>query len=236
MPDAALITGGSQRIGRSISLELAGLGYDIALHYNLSHKEAIKTRSDIQQLGVKCEIFKSDLSKTSGTSALISKAIKKFPNLNMLVNNASIFEEIRFLDVSEKDFDTDFNINFKAPFFLSQNFAKNVSRGMIINMLDARISKIHNAHFVYNLSKKSLHQFTLMLARELGPKIRVNAICPGPILPASGDDGKKLKKIASKTPLKKTGDTSYINHAVRYLITNKFITGEVLFVDGGQHL
>ena len=103
-------------------------------------------------------------------------------------------------------------------------------------MLDARISKIHNAHFVYNLSKKSLHQLTLMLAKELGPEIRVNAICPGPILPAAGDDGKKLRKIAKNTPLRKIGDTSYINHAVKYLITNKFITGEVLFVDGGQHI
>ncbi|MGI9534985.1 MAG: SDR family oxidoreductase [Thermodesulfobacteriota bacterium] len=236
MLNTALITGGSKRIGRSVSLELAGLGYDIALHYNLSFKEAVKTKSEIQKLGVKCELFKSDLSKISGSSALIKKVVTKFPNLNILVNNASIFEEIRFLDVTEKHFDLDFNINFKSPFFLSQNFAKNVSGGMIINMLDARISKIHNAHFVYNLSKKSLHQLTLMLARELGPEIRVNAICPGPILPATGDDGKKLMKIAAKTPLKKIGDTSYINHAVRYLITNKFITGEVLFVDGGQHI
>ena len=236
MPSTALITGGSQRIGRSVSLELAGMGYDIALHYNLSYKEAVKTKTDIQKLGVKCEIFKSNLSNTSGASALIKKVVKKFPDLNILVNNASIFEEIRFLEVTEKQFDLDFNINFKAPFFLSQHFAKNIKSGMIINMLDARISKVHNAHFVYNLSKKSLHQLTLMLARELGPEIRVNAICPGPILPAPGDDGKELKKIAAKTPLKKVGDTSYINAAVRYLITNHFITGEVLFVDGGQHL
>ena len=236
MSDAALITGGSKRIGRSVALELAGLGYDIALHYNLSYKHAVKTRDEIRKLGVKCEIFKFDLSKAPSAPALIKKVINKFPGLKILVNNASIFEEIRFLDVKEKDFDRDFNINFKTPFFLSQHFAKNISAGMIINMIDARISKIHNAHFVYNLSKKSLHQLTLMMAKELGPKIRVNAICPGPILPAPGDNGKKLKRIAAKTPLKKVGDTSYINEAVRYLITNNFVTGEVLFVDGGQHL
>ena len=108
MPNAALITGGSKRIGRSVSLELAGLGYDIALHYNLSYKEAVKTKSEIQKLGVKCEIFKSDLSKTSGAQALIKKVVKKFPKLSILVNNASIFEEIRFLDVNEKQFDLDF--------------------------------------------------------------------------------------------------------------------------------
>jgi len=236
MPNAALITGGSKRIGRSISIELAGLGYDIALHYNLSHNEAVKTKKEIQKLGARCEVFKSDLSKNSGVTSLIKRVLKKFPNLSILINNASIFEEISFHDVTEKDFDNEFNINFKSPFFLSQHFSKNISDGMIINMLDARISKIHNAHFVYNLSKKSLHSLTLMLAKELGPNIRVNAICPGPILPAAGEDGKKLKKIALKTPLKKVGDTSYINDAVRYLVTNTYITGEVLFVDGGQHL
>ena len=236
MSKSALITGGSKRIGRSVSLELAGLGYNIALHYNLSYKEALSTRSDIRKLGVRCEIFKSDLSKTSGASVLIKNVVKKFPDLNLLVNNASIFEEIGFFDVTENQLDRDFNINFKSPFFLSQEFAKNITGGMIINMLDARISKVHNAHFVYNLSKKSLHNLTLMLARELGPGIRVNAICPGPILPAEGDDQRKLKKISAKTPLRKIGNTSYINAAVRYLIENKFVTGEVLFVDGGQHL
>ena len=236
MPKTALITGGARRIGRSVSLELAGLGYDIALHYNLSRNEAVKTRNDIQKLGVRCEIFKADLTKKSGVSSLIEKVLKKFPGLNVLVNNASIFEEIRFADVTERDFDNDFKINFKAPFFLSQHFSRNVSSGVIINMLDSRISKIHNAHFVYNLSKKSLYHLTLMLAKELGPEIRVNAICPGPILPESGDDGRKLKRIAANTPLKKVGDTSYINDAVRYLITTEYITGEVLFVDGGQHL
>lgn len=217
-------------------MELAGMGYDVAIHYNLSSEEADRTKLDIQKLGVKCEIFKADLSDPSASSALISKVITKFPGLKILINNASIFREIRFADVTEKSFDADFNINFKSPFFLSQNFAKNISSGMIINMLDSRISKVHNAHFVYNLSKKLLHQLTLMLAKELAPKIRVNAICPGPIMPAQGDDMKKLKKIALKTPLKKVGNTSYINQAVRYLITNEFITGETMFIDGGQHL
>ena len=236
MPNAALITGGSKRIGRSISIELAGLGYDIALHYNLSYREAVETKKEIQKLGVRCELFKSDLSKNSGVKSLIKRVLTKFPDLSILINNASIFEEISFHDVREKDFDNDFNINFKAPFFLSQYFSKNISKGMIINLLDARISKIHNAHFVYNISKKSLYFLTLMLAKELGPNIRVNAICPGPILPAAGDDGKNLKKIALKTPLKRVGNTSYINDAVRYLVTNTYTTGEVLFIDGGQHL
>lgn len=236
MSSAALITGGAKRIGRSISIELARMGYDIAIHCNSSYKEAADTKSEVEKLNVKCEIFRSDLSEFSGTSSLINEVVARFPDLNVLINNASTFREIRFADITEQNFKADFNINFKAPFFLCQNFAKNISSGLIINMLDSRISKVHNAHFVYNLSKKSLHQLTLMLAKELGPQIRVNAICPGPILPESGDDPKKLREIASKIPLEKIGDTSYINQAVRYLITNEFTTGEILFVDGGQHL
>jgi len=236
MHNTALITGGSSRIGRSIALTLAELGFDIAIHYNRSEKDALETKKMIGEPEIKCEIFKSDLSRPSGASILIKKVIKKMPGLCLLVNNASIFEEIRFEDVTEKDFDNEFNINLKSPFFLSQHFAKNVSGGMIINLLDARVSKIHTAHFVYNLTKKSLMHLTLMLAKELGPEIRVNAICPGPIIPAAGEDMKQLKKIAAKTPLKIIGDTSYINSGIKYLVQNKFITGETLFIDGGQHI
>ncbi len=236
MSNTAIITGGSKRIGRSIALTLAELGYDIALHYNRSRKDALNTQAKIRDFGVKCEIFKADLSDPSQASGLIKDVKKKMPGLELLVNNASVFKEKRFLDVKEKDFDNEFNINFKSPFFLSQQFAKNVSGGMIINLLDARVSKVHTAHFVYNLTKNSLMHLTLMLAKELGPEIRVNAICPGPVLPASGENIRQLKKIAAKTPLKKIGDTSYINSGVRYLVENKFITGEMLFIDGGQHL
>lgn len=236
MSNTAIITGGSKRIGRSIALTLAELGYDIALHYNRSRKDALNTQAKIRDFGVKCEIFKADLSDPSQASGLIKDVNKKMPGLELLVNNASVFKEKRFLDVKEKDFDNEFNINFKSPFFLSQQFARNVSGGMIINLLDARVSKVHTAHFVYNLTKNSLMHLTLMLAKELGPEIRVNAICPGPVLPAAGENIRQLKKIAAKTPLKKIGDTSYINSGVKYLVDNKFITGEMLFIDGGQHL
>ena len=236
MSDLALITGGSKRIGISMTLTLAGMGYDIALHYNKSRKDALAARKQIREKGVECEIFKADLADPSHAAGLIKEINKSMKGLSMLVNNAAVFYEKPFLDVKEKDFDREFNINFKSPFFLSKHFAETVSGGMIINLLDSRVSKVHTAHFVYNLTKNALMHLTLMLAKELGPKIRVNAICPGPILPADGEDMALLRKIASKTPLKKTGDTVYIDSALKYLVENKFITGEMLFVDGGQHL
>ena len=236
MSKTAIITGGSKRIGRSIALTLADMGFDIALHYKSSRKDALEAQGMIRKKGVRCEIFKSDLSDPSQSLALIKNVRKKMKGLNLLVNNASIFKEKPFLDVKEKDFDTEFNINFKSPFFLSQQFAKIVKSGIIINLLDSRVTKVHTAHFVYNLTKNSLMHLTKMLAKELGPEIRVNAICPGPILPGPGENLSQLKKIAAKTPLKKIGDTSYINSGVRHLVENKFITGEMLFIDGGQHL
>lgn len=236
MSKTALVTGGAKRIGRSVSVEIARMGYDVAIHYNSSHKEAAEAKSEVEKLGVKCKLFRHDLSKAPGASSLMDEVTAEFPDLSVLVNNASTFREIRFAEVTEQSFNADLNVNFRSPFFLCQSFAKNVSRGLIINMLDSRISKVHNAHFVYNLSKKSLHHLTLMLAKELAPDIRVNAVCPGPILPAPGEDLNRLKEIASKIPLGEIGDTSYINQAVRYLITSEFTTGEVLFVDGGQHL
>ena len=230
MSNTAIITGGSKRIGKSIALTLADMGYNIALHYNRSRKDALALKKILIKKGVDCEIFKADLANPSEARVLIKDINRKMKGISLLVNNASVFYEKSFINVKEKDFDTEFNINFKSPFFLSQQFAKQVSEGMIINLLDARVSKVHTAHFVYNLTKNSLMHFTLMLAKELGPEIRVNAICPGPILPADGESITQLKKIAAKTPLKKIGDTSYINSGVRYLVENKFITGEMLYI------
>ena len=236
MSEAALITGSSKRIGKSIALCLARCGYDIALHYNSSRKDAVATRKEIIKSGVTCELFRADLSRPSNCATLLDRVYKKCPHLSLLVNNASVFEQVSFGEVNLNSFDREFNINFKSPFFLTQAFASKVKKGNVINLLDARITKVHTGHFVYNLTKKALEHFTLMAAKELGPGIRVNAICPGPILPSSAEGAKALRKIALKTPLKKAGDTGYINSAVKYLLESKYVTGEILFIDGGQHL
>ncbi|MEE8135850.1 MAG: SDR family oxidoreductase, partial [Thermodesulfobacteriota bacterium] len=117
-----------------------------------------------------------------------------------------------------------------------QDFSKGNNAELIINMLDMRINKIETEHFTYNLTKKALRDFTLMAAKALGPKIRVNGICPGPILPPPDKDIKYLEQIAKDTPLEKPGNPDYIITAVKYLLDNSFVTGQCLFVDGGQHL
>ncbi len=236
MSKAALITGGGKRLGKAISLSLAERGYDIAIHYNHSDKEAKETADLIREKGRKCEIFQSNLSDISQVRSLIPTVFEVFPQCSILVNSASIFENIGFNDVTEEIFERDFNTNFKAPFFLSQDFSKGDDAELIINMLDMRINKIETEHFTYNLTKKALRDFTLMAAKALGPKIRVNGICPGPILPPPDKDIKYLEQIAKNTPLEKPGNPDYIITAVKYLLDNSFVTGQCLFVDGGQHL
>jgi len=236
MNKAALITGGGKRLGQTISLSLAERGYDIAVHYNSSEKEANETAELIKEKGRRAGVFQANLSDINQVRALIPRVFEVFPECSVLVNSASIFENVGFNDVTENIYDRDFTTNFKAPFFLTQDFSKRESSEIIINMLDMRVNKIETEHFSYNLTKKALRDFTLMAAKELGPKIRVNGICPGPILPPPDKDIGYLEKIAKNTPLKKPGSPDYIIKAVNYILDNDFVTGQCLFVDGGQHL
>ncbi len=187
MKKAALITGAGGRLGRAMALALAGMGYDIALHYNSSEKGAGKTAEEIKTAGKKCEIFKADLSEIKNIKTLTERVFRAFPYCSLLINNASIFEDRDFMKVTEESFDREFTLNFKAPFFLSQEFSRRKSAEIIVNMLDTRVSRIEPDHFVYSLSKRALRDFTLMAAKALGPGIRVNGICPGPILPPPGE-------------------------------------------------
>jgi len=236
MKKAALITGAGDRLGKAMALALAGTGYDIAVHYNSSGRGAERTAEEGRSLGRKCETFKADLSHIKSIEALTSKVFRAFPYCSLLINNASVFEDIDFMDVTEESFDKELNLNFKAPFFLSREFSRRKSAEVIINMLDARVSRIETVHFVYNLSKRALRDFTLMAAKALGPKIRVNGICPGPILPPPGKDAEYLKRISKRTPLGKAGSPDDVIKALKYILDNDYVTGECLFVDGGQHI
>lgn len=236
MRKAALVTGGAVRIGKEISLNLARKGYDIALHYNSSEKEALATRELILKSGVKCELFRCDLSSPHDARGLVPKVAKSFGGICVLVNNASIFENIGFHEVTPQFLETDMAINFKAPFFLSQSFSTETSGGVIVNFLDTRVRKNSVGHFSYNLSKKCLYHLTKMLARELAPDFRVNAVCPGAVLapPGFGDD--YLHRMAQGAPMKRPGSIEDIINAFNYLLENNYVTGECLFVDGGMSL
>ncbi|QMU56083.1 MAG: SDR family oxidoreductase [Candidatus Mycalebacterium zealandia] len=232
----ALVTGGAKRIGSSICIHLAEMGLDIAIHYHNSESAARKTAKLVKSKGRRCEIFRADLSRPANAAKLVEKASRKMGGLSVLVNNASVFRRSDFGKITERALEDDLAVNFKSPFFAAQAFARLTKKGLVVNIVDSRVTKNHTAHFAYNISKKCLYNFTFAAARSLAPGIRVNAICPGPIMKAAGTEEAAFEKIAREIPLKKGGDTQHINLALEYLVKNSFVTGEALLVDGGQHL
>lgn len=236
MREAALITGGAQRIGKEIAIVLAILGFDIALHYHRSAAEAKKTARHIRSYDARCEIFQCDLSREKEASGLMARVRKKFPHLRLLINSASVFEPSRLASGNLKVFHRHFDTNFKAPYILSSQFARLCRRGQIINILDTNITKTKTAHADYLLSKKCLAELTKLAAIQFAPLVRVNGIAPGLILPPKNNTDAYLDRLAQKIPLKTKGHPSQIAQTVQFLIENGYLTGQIIFVDGGEHL
>jgi len=233
---AALVTGGSKRLGKSISLALAERGYDIALHYGTSRETAEQTAEAIREYHVQCRTFQCDLNDLQKTGQLVSRVLDTLPHCGLLVNNASVFRRNSFLDTDTEFLEKHLTVNFKAPFILTRQFALLRKSGHVINMLDTKITRASEQFFAYTLSKKLLFEFTQMAAKDLGPAMRVNGICPGIILPSSETSEEVLEKMIRKLPLRQQGTTEDILRGLYYLIDNKFVTGDCLFIDGGEHL
>ncbi len=219
-----------------MALMLAKAGYDIALHYHASEKYAHEIQSEIKALGRRCFCIQGDLRDPSFYTRCIDAVIETLGPIALLINNASIFEKIRFKDSQQETFNDYFDLHVRAPLFLAQAYASHRKSGAIINMLDSGVDSYAEDAFIYTLSKKSLKDLTLLLAKTLAPNIRVNGICPGPILPPEDQGDQYLAAIAEKTPMKRPGTLEDILNAVRYLMESNYITGEILYVDGGQRL
>jgi len=235
MNETALVTGASDRIGREIALAFAEMGYDIALHYCSSEESAHRTKLQILEKGVNCTLFRADFKNPAEVFSLIENVCSN-GDIGFLVNSASVFAESSILDRDYDAFDEIFNINFKAPYILTKEFARLSHKGMIINILDTQISRHATRHFDYLLTKKSLEDFTKMAALHLAPDIRVNGIAPGLILPPRGRDLEYLKGLAKEIPQKRVGTLSCIKGTIQYLVDNPFVTGQIIYVDGGENL
>lgn len=232
----ALITGGAKRIGKAIAFALASNGVNIVIHYKSSEKEVETVVKEIEKLGVKSWFIQADLSISSEAENLIQNIRKEFGDINILVNNASIFDKSKLTDFSLDILMKNIQINALAPLLLARSFAMQGIGGNIINLLDTRIIEYDKEHTAYHLSKRMLFSMTKIMALEFAPLIRVNAIAPGLILPPPGQDASYLEKLSVTNPLKKVGSPDDINSAVLFLLNNDFITGQVIFVDGGYHL
>lgn len=229
-----LITGAAKRVGSVIAAHLAKADYRIALHCNKSLKEA---QSLARLIGKdRCGVFMADLKVPQAAENLIPAVLKKFPDLKHLINNASIFEPSTLRDFNANDLDAECAINFRAPMILLSAFSRYIREGSIVNILDTNVRKNKGGHINYILSKKSLAQLTQLAAVELAPQIRVNAIAPGLILPPEGQKTEYLERLAKNIPLKRKGEPKDIAQAALFLLQNTFITGQTIFVDGGEHL
>ncbi len=230
------ITGGAQRIGHHVALSLSRAGYTIALHYHTSIEAAQKTAREIKKKGGRCHLFPCDLANEIRTQKLIRSVQRECPDLNVLINNASIFEKSTLDKYNLDSLNRHFVINFIAPYILTAEFAKVCRKGSIINFLDTHVTGNRINHFDYLLSKKTLSEMTKMAAVALAPHIRVNAVAPGLILAPRGKGKDHLERLAKNIPLQRRGNVDNISAAVEFLIADNYITGHTVFCDGGEHL
>jgi len=238
MSKTALITGAAKRLGKEMSIHLASLGWNIAIHYNTSETEAKLFLDELagsypdQQF----ELFKADLNQSNEVEQLIPKVVETMGTIDLLINSASVFEPAKLSQTTTELFDRHMNINFKAPFILSRNFARNFNSGIIVNIVDSRIVTNKSNFAAYSLSKKTLWEMTKMAALEFGPEIRVNAIAPGLILAPEDKDEDYLWKLADHIVMKRPGGLKPILDSLDYILNNDYLTGQLLFCDGGENL
>ena len=236
---SVLITGGSQRIGRCISETLASKGWSVAIHFHESASSAETLADTIASEGGKAEIFQADLSNQSEVEGLIAQIDDVIGPLGALVNNASIFESESWEDVTEESWTTHLNVNVRAPYFLSQAFAQSLpanETGAIVNIIDQRVWNLRSDFISYTISKSGLWTMTQTLALALAPRIRVNAVGPGPTLPSKRQSDSSFRQQAEGTPLGHGAQPDDIAQAVLYLLDAPAVTGQMIAVDGGEHL
>lgn len=232
----ALITGAAKRVGRELALTLARAGVGVVVHYHRSDGAADDLCEEIRRLGVGADKVQCDLSDAAQAHTLVEQAVSHAGPLDILINNASIFDEETLWDVSEQSLWKNVQIHTLAPLILARSFAKQDRTGHIVNLLDTRVTTYDREHAAYHISKRALLTLTRMLALELGPKIAVNAVAPGLILPPPGKDESYLEELTYTNPLKRHGDPSDVAEAVAFLLSSRFITGQVLYIDGGYHM
>lgn len=233
----ALITGGAKRIGSNIGIALARAGANIIVHYNRSKKEAEELCKRLTGKGKKAIAIQADLHDSSSVSDLWEKSLKvSNGKIDILINNAATFIPNTISNVSPSDIIRDIQINAIAPFMLMRFMCEQMKGGSIINFLDCRI-RDHNRYYIsYHISKKVLEIITSMFALEFSSRFKINAIAPWLVFPPEGKDEKFMKKIAMRSLIPRPAKIEDIVDTVIFLLKNQYITGQIIYVDGGYHL
>lgn len=233
----ALITGGAKRIGRATALALARAGANVVVSYRSSESEARELAQEVTTLGVRGFAIQADLSDRRQVESLIERSMELAGPIRILINNASAFPKADFETVTLDELISSVTIDAWAPFALGRIFAAQPEAGHIVNMLDTRIVANYDwSHFAYNAAKHMLGLFTTMMAVRFAPQVAVNAVAPGLILPPEGMPASYLEGLKDSLPLQRIGDPAFVADAILFLVTSEFITGQVIFVDGGRHV
>jgi NAD(P)-dependent dehydrogenase (short-subunit alcohol dehydrogenase family) len=246
---AVLITGAARRLGRELALALAEDGHDIALHYAGSAVDAANTAAEIAALGVRVETLQADLLDEAQTETLVARAANALGRpLSILINNASIFEYDTLETATRRSWDRHLESNLRAPFLLTQQFARQappvttdahgepLASACVINMIDQRVRKLTPEFMTYTIAKMGLWAMTQTTAQALAPAIRVNAIGPGPTMQGARQSADHFNAQRAATVLKRGANPEDITAAMRYILASPALTGQLLCIDGGQHL
>jgi NAD(P)-dependent dehydrogenase (short-subunit alcohol dehydrogenase family) len=239
IPRTALITGAARRIGRAIALDLAQHGWTVALHYNRSSEDAQSAQDAIKAKDGRAMLFQANLAQESETNRLFDDVQRQLGPVGLLVNNASQFERDDAASVTRESWDVHMEVNLRAPFVLSQHMAAALpdgADGVIVNILDQRVWNLPPGFTSYTLSKAGLWTLTQTLALALAPRIRVNAIGPGPTMPSARQTETQFALQQASVPLKHGAPPEEVCQAVQYIVNARSMTGQMIALDGGQHL
>jgi NAD(P)-dependent dehydrogenase (short-subunit alcohol dehydrogenase family) len=239
IPPAALVTGAAKRVGRALALDLAAQGHAVAIHFHRSEAAAAAVVSEITGRGGRAVALAADLSREAEVAALVPRAAEALGMLGVLVNNASIFEYDSIGDATRESWDAHLETNLRAPFVLTQAFARQLSapnEGVVVNLLDQRVWN-PTPHFMsYTLSKSGLWTLTRTLALALAPRIRVNGIGPGPALPSARQSEAQFADQVANLLLRRGPELDELCAALRFILAAHSMTGQMIALDGGQHL
>jgi pteridine reductase len=233
MQPLALITGAAHRLGKVFALTLARAGYDILLHYNSAEDAALQTRAEIESVGRRVILARADLTQPAEIQSLVSN----IESLDVLVNSAAFIPSGNLDTLTLENWDASLDLNLRAPFLLAQACApKMTAGGLIVNITDVGAQKTWSRYPSYTVSKAALESLTKILARALAPKIRVNAIAPGFVLPSDIVPAEEWERLINRVPLKRPARSEEVASALEFLIKNEYITGQTIVVDGGYSL
>lgn len=237
MKRVALVTGAGKRVGQAIAQALAGDGAAVAVHYNGSAAGARETVRTIVSAGGEAKAFRANLTKAGEPTRLVAAVVAHFGRIDVLVNSAASMRRTPLSTVRERDWDEVFALNLRAPFFCAVAAAQAMGRrgGVVINIADHMGFESWPEFVPHGVSKAGVAAMTHALAGALAPRVRVNAVAPGFVLAPAGYSAAKARAFARQTPLKRLGSPDDVARAVCYLANAPYVTGEVLFVDGGRH-